>query len=193
MSVAAARPAPGNLDVERVLAHHRRMWRIRAFELAAEQAMGEGLVYGAIHLSVGQEAVASGVIVNLAAEDYIATTHRGHGHCIARGADIERMYAELFGRAGGYCRGKGGSMHIADFKIGMLGANGVVADGLPIAVGAAQAIRLKREPGIVVVFFGDGAINRGPFMESLNWAKVYGLPVLFVCEIGRASCRERVS
>jgi acetoin:2,6-dichlorophenolindophenol oxidoreductase subunit alpha len=174
--------ARSNFDVERLLTHYRTMARIRAFEEAAERAHQEGHVKGAVHLSIGQEAIASGVCIHLGREDLITTTHRGHGHTIAKGADTGAMLAELLGRATGTCQGKGGSLHIADFSIGMLGANGVVAAGLPIAVGAAHAVKLRGERRVVVCFFGDGATNRGPFLESLNWAKIYELPVLFVCE-----------
>ena len=174
--------ARANVDVERLLAHYRTMSRIRAFEEAAEAAHKAGQVTGAVHLSIGQEAVAAGVAINLARDDLITTTHRGHGHTIAKGASTAAMMAELFGRATGTCHGKGGSLHIADFTVGMLGANGVVAAGLTIAVGAAHALKLKGEPRVVACFFGDGAVNRGPFLESLNWAKVFELPVLFVCE-----------
>ncbi|HUI17145.1 MAG TPA: thiamine pyrophosphate-dependent dehydrogenase E1 component subunit alpha [Alphaproteobacteria bacterium] len=171
-----------NVDVERLLAHYRTMARIRAFEEAAEAAHKAGQVTGAVHLSIGQEAVAAGVSINLARDDLITTTHRGHGHTIAKGASTAAMMAELFGRATGTCHGKGGSLHIADFTVGMLGANGVVAAGLTIAVGAAHALKLKGMQRVVACFFGDGAVNRGPFLESLNWAKVFELPVLFVCE-----------
>lgn len=174
--------ARANVDVERLLAHYRTMSRIRAFEEAAEAAHKAGQVTGAVHLSIGQEAVAAGVSINLARDDLITTTHRGHGHTIAKGASTAAMMAELFGRATGTCHGKGGSLHIADFTVGMLGANGVVAAGLTIAVGAAHALKLKGMPRVVACFFGDGAVNRGPFLESLNWAKVFELPVLFVCE-----------
>ena len=174
------------------------MARIRAFENAAEEAsrggvaafgasLGEAKVRGPLHLSTGQEAVAAGVCLNLAREDYITSTHRGHGHTLAKGASMERMMCELFGRATGCNGGKGGSMHIADFSVGMLGANGVVAAGMPIAVGAAHAIKIRNERRIVACFFGDGAINRGPFLEALNWAAVHALPVLFVCEDNRWS------
>lgn len=176
------------------------MARIRAFENAAEiasqggvQAWGQAasrtpaLVRGPLHLSTGQEAVAAGVCANLRGEDLLTSTHRGHGHTLARGADPVRMLCELFGRAPGTNRGKGGSMHIADFSVGMLGANGVVAAGIPIAVGAAHALKLRRQPGIVACFFGDGAVNRGPFLEGLNWAGVYQLRVLFICEDNRIS------
>jgi len=171
-----------NFDAERMLAHYRTMWRIRAFEEEAEAALKAGDVKGAIHLSIGQEAIAAGVCANLARSDLIASNHRGHGHTIAKGAAAAAMMAELFGRATGTCHGKGGSMHIADFDIGMLGANGVVGAGILIAVGAAQGVKLRREDRVVACFFGDGAVNRGPFLEGLNWAKIYALPVLFVCE-----------
>jgi TPP-dependent pyruvate/acetoin dehydrogenase alpha subunit len=171
-----------NLDRCRLLAHYRMMRRIRAFEEAAETASLDGRVGGAVHLSIGQEAVAAGVCANLRADDRITTTHRGHGHCIAKGTDPVAMMLELFGKEGGTSGGKGGSMHIADFSVGMLGANGVVAAGIPIAVGAAHGAKLKGEDTIVVCFFGDGATNRGPFLEGLNWAKIFALPVIFVCE-----------
>jgi pyruvate dehydrogenase E1 component alpha subunit len=117
----------------------------------------------------------------------LTSTHRGHGHTLAKGADATKMMCELFGRATGYNKGKGGSMHIADFSVGMLGANGVVAAGIPIATGAAHALKIRRQPNIVACFFGDGATNRGPFLEGLNWAQVYQLPILFVCEDNRIS------
>ena len=178
---------------------YRTMVRIRAFENAAEaasqggvsaygqQAAGTAKVRGPLHLSTGQEAVPAGVCAHLNPNDYLTSTHRGHGHTLAKGADLGRMMAELFGKATGFNGGKGGSMHIADFSVGMLGANGVVAAGLPIAVGAAHAQKIQQRSAITVCFFGDGAINRGPFLESLNWARVYALPVLFVCEDNRWS------
>lgn len=171
-----------NIDRDRLVDLYRTMRRIRAFEEAAEKASISGQVGGAVHLSIGQEAVAAGVCANLRRSDQITTTHRGHGHCIAKGTDPSAMMLELFGKEGGTCGGKGGSMHIADFEVGMLGANGVVAAGLPIAVGAAHGAKLMGEDRVIVCFFGDGAINRGPFMEALNWATVFTLPVLFVCE-----------
>ncbi len=182
----------------RLVALYRTMARIRAFEDAAEAASQGGVqvwgmeasatpakVRGPLHLSTGQEAVAAGVCANLRRDDLLTSTHRGHGHTLAKGADMTRMMGELFGRASGCNGGKGGSMHIADFGVGMLGANGVVAAGIPIATGAAQALKLQGKDAIVACFFGDGAINRGPFLEGLNWAVVYGLPVLFVCEDNR--------
>jgi pyruvate dehydrogenase E1 component alpha subunit len=178
---------------------YRTMVRIRAFENAAEQASQGGVsaygkaadgtarVRGPLHLSTGQEAVPTGVCAHLRRDDYLTSTHRGHGHTLAKGADLTRMMCELFGKATGFNGGKGGSMHIADFSVGMLGANGVVAAGLPIAVGAAHAQKLQKRDAITACFFGDGAINRGPFLEALNWAQVYRLPVLFVCEDNRWS------
>ena len=183
-----------------LLALYRTMVRIRAFESAAEaasqggvsaygkQSDGSAKVRGPLHLSTGQEAVAVGVCAHLKATDYLTSTHRGHGHTLAKGADSTRMMCELFGKATGYNGGKGGSMHIADFSVGMLGANGVVAAGLPIAVGAAHAQKLKKQgDSITACFFGDGAVNRGPFLEALNWAQIHTLPVLFVCEDNRWS------
>ncbi len=171
-----------NFDRERFTAMLDTMWRIRAFEELAVRSLAEGLVLGAIHPSIGQEAVAAGICCNMARDDLLLSTHRGHGHTLAKGADPLAMMRELFGRAGGTCGGKGGSMHIADFDVGMLGANGVVAANIPIAAGAAHALKLRGEKRVVVCIFGDGAINRGPFLEGLNWAKVFNLPVLFVCE-----------
>jgi TPP-dependent pyruvate/acetoin dehydrogenase alpha subunit len=183
---------------------YRTMCRIRAFEDAAEeasrggvaafgQAAGNANVRGPLHLSTGQEAVAAGVCAHLRREDCLTSTHRGHGHTLAKGADPTRMMLELFGRAGGYCGGKGGSMHIADFSVGMLGANGVVAAGIPIAVGAAQSLKLRGVDAIAVSFFGDGAINRGPFAESLNWAAAFRLPMLFVCEDNQWSATTKTA
>jgi pyruvate dehydrogenase E1 component alpha subunit len=185
-------------STERALQLYRTMARIRAFENAAEEAsrgsvaafgasLAQSNIRGPLHLSTGQEAVAAGVCVNLGKDDYLTSTHRGHGHTLAKGASMEAMMAELFGRATGFNRGKGGSMHIADFSVGMLGANGVVADGMPIAVGAAHAVKIRKEKRVVACFFGDGAVNRGPFLEALNWAAIHALPVLFVCEDNRWS------
>jgi len=171
-----------NLDRERFRRHYHTMVAIRAFEEAALDALKQGLVHGAIHPSIGQEAVAAGVCGNLLERDLLLSTHRGHGHTLAKGADPTAMMCELLGRAGGTSHGKGGSMHIADFQVGMLGANGVVAANIGIAAGAAHALKLRGEDAMVCCLFGDGAINRGPFLEGLNWAAVYGLPVLFVCE-----------
>jgi len=185
---------------ERLLALFRTMMRIRAFEDAAEaasqggvQAFGQSAsaqparVRGPLHLSTGQEAVAAAVCMHLRRDDLLTSTHRGHGHTLAKGADLTAMMCELYGRATGTNKGKGGSMHIADFGVGMLGANGVVAAGIPIAAGAAHALKIQGSNAIMACFFGDGAVNRGPFLEGLNWARVYQLPVLFVCEDNRIS------
>lgn len=161
---------------------YKTMCLIRAFEEKSEIAFDEGFINGSIHQYIGQEAVGTGVCSNLRKTDYILSNHRGHGHSIAKGADPEAMMKELMGRVGGTSGAKGGSMHIADFSVGMLGANGVLADGLTMGVGAAQAISIKGEDNIVTVFVGDGTTNRGPFYEALNWAMVFELPILFVCE-----------
>ena len=169
-------------NLARLTELYNTMTRIRAFEETALTAHKAGEIPGPLHVSIGQEGVAAGVCINLTREDRITSNHRGHGHALAKGAEASRMFLELFGRAGGYCGGKGGSMHIADFSVGMLGANGVVTGGIPIAVGAAQGLKMLKSKAVVVCFFGDGAINRGPFLEGLNWAALYNLPVLFVCE-----------
>ena len=169
------------------------MVRIREFEQHARIGYDRGEIPGVVHLSIGQEAVAAGVCANLVRDDYVASTHRGHGHCVAKGANTAAMMSELFGKSTGTNKGKGGSMHIADFSVGMLGANGVVGGGIGIAVGAAQASRLLRKSNVSVCFFGDGAVNRGPFLEGLNWAVVFRLPVLFVCEDNAFSAFTRSS
>ena len=176
---------------QRVLDHYATMCRIRAFERMVIRGTEEDLVKGAAHLSIGQEAVAAAVCGNLRRSDQIASNHRGHGHTIAKGADPEAMMRELFGREGGICGGKGGSMHIADFDVGMLGANGIVGAGILIAVGAAKSKKMLGTTDIVVCFFGDGAVNRGPFLEGLNWARVFDLPVLFVCEDNKYAATTR--
>lgn len=169
-------------NLQSLLSLYRAMSRIRAFETVALEAHRQREFPGYLHASIGQEAVAVGVCASLTREDRLTSTHRGHGHALAKGADAVGMMAELYGRASGSCRGKGGSMHIADFSVGMLGANGIVAGGIPIACGAAQGLRLLGSPAIVACLFGDGAINRGPFLEGLNWAALFKLPILFVCE-----------
>jgi len=158
------------------------MLTIRRFEERAAHDYKNGTIPGLVHSYIGQEAVAVGVCANLRIDDRIISTHRGHGHCIAKGADLKRMMAELYGRRTGYCKGKGGSMHIADFSIGMLGANGIVGGGLPIIVGAALAAQLEGGDRVAVSFFGDGACHEGEFHESLNLASIWNLPVIFVCE-----------
>lgn len=168
--------------VERLFGLFRRMLLIREFEEAAAEALKAELISGPVHQSVGQEAVAVGVCANLRRDDLLQSNHRGHGHALAKGADPVAMMKELFGRVGGTNGGKGGSMHIADFSVGMLGANGILADGVTLAVGAAHSVDLKGEDKVVTVFVGDGTTNRGPFYEGLNWAKVFNLPLLIVCE-----------
>jgi len=160
----------------------RTMIMIREFDQLAIELRKARRIHGALHPYVGEEAVAAGACSVLRVSDRITSTHRGHGHCIAKGADINRMMAELFGRVDGYCKGKGGSMHIADFAIGMLGANGIVGGGMPIACGAALAAQLEGAGGVAACFFGDGATGEGEFHESLNIASVWKLPLIFVCE-----------
>lgn len=167
---------------ERILDLLQTMCLIREFEEAAGTALAAGYVRGSVHQYTGQEAIATGVCCHLKRTDYVSSYHRGHGHAIAKGVSLSRMMRELFGREGGTSNGKGGSMHIADFSQGMLGANGVVPDGVTMAVGAAHAIKLQGRSDIVVAFFGDGAMNRGPLFEAFNWAQLFQLPVLFVCE-----------
>jgi TPP-dependent pyruvate/acetoin dehydrogenase alpha subunit len=161
---------------------HRRMVRIRLFEEAAGRLFEGSKMPGFIHLYVGQEAVAAGVCLALGPTDQISSTHRGHGHLVARGGDLRRMMAELMGKATGYCNGKGGSMHICDFDLNMLGANGIVGGGIPIAVGAGFANAYRSDGRVSVVFFGDGATNIGAFHEAANMAAALRLPVVFVCE-----------
>jgi TPP-dependent pyruvate/acetoin dehydrogenase alpha subunit len=171
-----------NLLPEKQLAMLRTMQTIRRFEERASDEFQAGAIYGVVHCYIGQEAVAVGVCANLNRDDQIISTHRGHGHCIAKGADLNRMMAELYGKRTGYCKGKGGSMHIADFSIGMLGANGIVAGGIPIVTGAALAAQIEGKGRVAVSFFGDGAASAGPFHESVNIAALWKLPMLYVCE-----------
>jgi pyruvate dehydrogenase E1 component alpha subunit len=174
--------AEGGLDREAVREALLKMHLIRKFEETAEASYARGLIHGTMHLSIGQEASAVGAVLPLRPDDYILSTHRGHGHCIAKGADPARMLAEFFGKETGYCRGRGGSMHIADVEGGNLGANGIVGGGLPIAVGVGMSIKAQRQDRVCVVFFGDGATNEGAFHESLNMASIWALPIVFVCE-----------
>ena len=164
------------------LEYYRSMVTIRQFETLAGELYADGKIPGFIHLSIGQEASSVGVCSCLRRDDYLTTTHRGHGHMIAKGADLKKMVAELFGKKTGYCKGKGGSMHIADFSIGILGANGVVAGGLPIIAGAGFSIKMRKTDQVAVCFFGDGASNRGPVHEVMNLAAVWKLPIIFVIE-----------
>lgn len=158
------------------------MLAIRRFEERVAQEVYAGNVPGFVHSYIGEEAIAAGVCLNLDRQDRIVSHHRGHGHCIAKGADMKKMMAEIYGKKTGYCKGKGGSMHIADFSIGMLGADGIVGAGLPIATGAALAAKLEGKGKIAAVFFGDGACQEGEFHETLNLASIWKLPLLFVCE-----------
>lgn len=158
------------------------MWRIRIFEEAVEDLYGRGMMHGTMHLSIGQEAVPTGACLALRSDDQITSTHRGHGHCIAKGADMSLMMAELLARENGYSKGRGGSMHIADFATGNLGANGIVAGGAPIAAGAALANQMTGTDRVTVCFHGDGAIGEGAWHEALTLASMWSLPVIFLCE-----------
>ena len=180
------------LDKPQAMQMLRTMVLIREFDERAIALRVAGKIYGAVHPYVGQEAVAAGVCASLTTRDRVTSNHRGHGHCIAKGADIRRMMAELFGRVDGYCKGKGGSMHIADFAVGMLGANGIVGGGLPIACGAALAAQLDGKGDVTVCFFGDGAVAEGEFHEALNIASVWKLPIVFVCENNQYAANNAV-
>ena len=164
---------------------YRTMVRIRLFEEKVGELFLGGELPGFVHLYIGEEAIATGLCSNLKKDDYLTSTHRGHGHCIAKGAEIKPMMAEIFGKITGYCKGKGGSMHIADFSVGMLGANGVVGGGINLAVGAALASKLKKSGQVAVTFFGDGGANRGTVHEGMNMAAIWKLPVIFVCEFNQ--------
>ncbi|MYG00256.1 pyruvate dehydrogenase (acetyl-transferring) E1 component subunit alpha [Candidatus Poribacteria bacterium] len=170
---------------EQMLFMYRKMVEIRQFEEAAGTLYQSGQLPGFLHLYIGEEATAVGVCAHLNDDDYITSTHRGHGHLIAKGGKRDRMMAELFARTTGYCKGKGGSMHIADKETGILGANGVVGAGIPLAAGAALSAKIRGTNQIAVSFFGDGATNQGVFHETLNLAAVWELPVVFVCENNR--------
>jgi len=170
------------MEKTKLIEMYRRMLEIRYFEEKVFELYGQNLVPGTIHLYAGEEAVAVGVCANLRRDDYITSTHRGHGHCIAKGADMSKVMAEILGKKTGYCKGKGGSMHIADFNIGMLGATAVVGAGIPIAAGAGLSIKLRGTDHVVACFFGEGASNQGTFHEGINIAATWRLPVVFVCE-----------
>ncbi|MCP8970662.1 pyruvate dehydrogenase (acetyl-transferring) E1 component subunit alpha [Ectobacillus ponti] len=173
---------PAQITEEKLKGLYKEMWLIRYFDEKVDQFFAKGLIHGTTHLCVGQEASAAGSIAVLQRKDKIVSTHRGHGHCISKEGDVNKMMAELFGRVTGYCKGKGGSMHIADVEKGNLGANGIVGGGIPLAVGAALTSKMKNQGYVVLCFFGDGASNEGSFHESLNLAAIWNLPVVFICE-----------
>jgi acetoin:2,6-dichlorophenolindophenol oxidoreductase subunit alpha len=171
-----------NITNELLIKMYSTMQTIRLFEKEVLKMNALGFLPGFIHSYVGEEASATGSCLNLRPDDYIVSNHRGHGHVIAKGCEIDRMMAELFGKKDGYCKGKGGSMHIADFSLGIIGANGIVGAGLPIATGAGLAAKLENKGKVAMCFFGDGASNHGTFHESLNLASIWNLPVIFICE-----------
>lgn len=173
-----------NFDKDQLLAAYRCMRTIRVFEDRVHDEFATGEIPGFVHLYAGEEASAAGVIRHLRGDgtDTVASTHRGHGHSIAMGCDVKAMMKEIYGREGGLCNGKGGSMHIADVSIGMLGANGIVGGGTSLSCGAALTARVRKTGGVAVSFFGDGAFNQGMTMEAMNFASIYRLPVLFVLE-----------
>jgi len=171
-----------DLSKEKLIKMYEDMMKIRLFENRAKKLFNEGLIRGPMHLYIGQEAIAVGACANLRETDYITSTHRGHGHCIAKGGKLDKMMAELLGKATGYSKGKGGSMHIADPDIGILGANGIVGGGLGIAPGAGLSAKMRGTDQVTICFFGDGASNEGIFHESLNLAAVWDLPVVYLCE-----------
>jgi pyruvate dehydrogenase E1 component alpha subunit len=170
------------VDAETVLALYRTSLTIRLFEQRVAREFRTGEIPGFVHTYIGEEAVAAGVCANLDDSDYVTSTHRGHGHCIAKGCDLDRMMAEIYGRQDGLCRGRGGSMHIADFSRGMLGANAIVGGGIALATGAGLAASVRGSRQVAVAFFGDGAANQGVLHESLNLASIWSLPVVYVCE-----------
>jgi len=170
------------VEKTKLIEMYQQMLQIRYFEEKVFELYGQNLVPGTIHLYAGEEAVAVGVCSNLRRDDYLTSTHRGHGHCIAKGADLGKIMAEILGKRTGYCKGKGGSMHIADFSLGMLGATAVVAAGIPIAAGAGLSVKLRGTDQVVACFFGEGASNQGTFHEGINMAAIWRLPVVFVCE-----------
>ena len=167
---------------EKMIELYEKMVRIRFFEEKAVELFLKGVLPGFLHSSIGQEAVSAGACSALRDDDYMMSTHRGHGDIIAKGAHVDRMMAELFAKKTGYCKGKGGSMHIADLHLGILGATGIVGGGLPIANGAALACQMKGADQVCLVFFGDGASNQGSFHEALNLGSLWNLPVIYVCQ-----------
>ena len=170
------------IAAETLLSLYRTMLTIRLFEQRVAREFRTGEIPGFVHMYIGEEAVAAGVCANLNDDDYVTSTHRGHGHCIAKGCDLDRMMAEIYGREDGLCKGRGGSMHIADFSRGMLGANAIVGGGIALATGAGLASSVRGSGQVAVAFFGDGAANQGVLHESLNLAAIWKLPVIYVCE-----------
>jgi pyruvate dehydrogenase E1 component alpha subunit len=171
-----------DIGKDKLLDMYRSMQRIRQFETRIRDLAMANEIPGFVHVSIGEEASATGVCAALRATDRITSTHRGHGHLIAKGGDLKRMMAEIYGKRDGYCKGKGGSMHIVDYSLGILGANGIVGAGLPIAAGSGLAAVVAGRDDVTACFFGDGASNEGTFHESLNLAAIWNLPVIFVCE-----------
>jgi pyruvate dehydrogenase E1 component alpha subunit len=186
-----AAPVVGGLEPERLVDMLARMCLIRAFDSSLPALYTSGLMRGSSHAAIGQEAVAVGACSALGPADSITSTHRGHGHAIAKGASVDRMMAELLGRETGYCRGKGGSMHIADFSVGMLGANGIVGGGFGLAGGAALSARVLGEDRVALCFFGDGAVNQGAFHEVANMAGIWKLPLILLCENNQFAMSSR--
>lgn len=181
---------------EQLLSFYREMFKVRSFDSMAADLFLQARMSGNIHTCVGEEATAVGACQALRPSDFITATHRGHGHCIAKGADPKKMMAELFGKKTGYCKGKGGSMHIADVGLGILGANGIVGAGIPIATGSALASKIKNSDDVTLAFFGDGASNQGTFHESINMASAWKLPIIYMCEnnkYGVSVCIDRVT
>ena len=182
------------IDTERLLGMYRDMLRIRAFETKISDAsIPAGVLNGNYHTCIGQEAVAVGVCAALGKQDFLTSTHRGHGHCIARGANVRKMMAELLGKEAGYCHGRGGSLHVADVELGIMGANGIVGGGIPLATGSALASQIMGKAEITAAFFGDGASNEGTFHESLNLAAAWRLPVVYVCENNEYGCKTQIN
>ena len=181
------------LPREQLIQMYRQMWAIRHFDSQVIKLFMEGLIRGSTHAYIGMEAVAVGACAALRPADYITSTHRGHGHCIAKGGQLDLMMAELLGKATGYCKGKGGSMHIADLDAGILGANGIVGGGIGIATGAGASIRLRHSGQVVVCFFGDGGLVQGVLHEAMNLASLWKLPVIYLCEINQYALATPIS
>jgi len=186
-------PRTSEIDGKTLIHLFEKMLEIRRFEEKVWDLFGRNLIPGTLHLYIGEEATAVGVCADLRVDDFVTSTHRGHGHCIAKGARLEPMMAELLGKKTGYCKGKGGSMHVADASVGILGATAVVGSGIPIAVGAGLSCKLRKTDQVVACFFGDGASNNGTFHESLNMAAIWKLPIVFVCENNLYAMGTRIS